>query len=81
MCRAGSAAAIAVLGRMESSSRTAFAGHNHHQAVKIWLSKLSGLPVSYTEAVSFAIMESSDCADALGYDQHFQAAGFTLLSQ
>jgi predicted nucleic acid-binding protein len=83
MYRAGDTAAIAVLERIEASPRIkiAFAGHAHHQAAKIWLSKLSGLSVSYTDAVSFAIMQSVGCTDALGYDQHFRAAGFALLSQ
>lgn len=79
--RAGAAAAIAVLERIEASPRIniEFTVYEHHQAAKIWLKKLSGLSVSYTDAVSFAIMASTGCRDVLGYDQHFCAAGFTLL--
>jgi predicted nucleic acid-binding protein len=79
--RAGIRAAIAALERIEASHRIQieFAGVDHHQSAKVWLSKLSNLPITYTDAVSFAIMESADCTAVMGYDQHFCSAGFNLL--
>ena len=80
--RAGSRAATAALDRIEASPRIRieFADSNHHQSAKVWLSKLSSLAISYTDAVSFAMMESVNCAEVIGYDQHFSAAGFILMS-
>ncbi len=35
-------------------------------------------PVTYTDAVSFAVMEALACRHVIGFDQDFPAAGFTL---
>ncbi len=79
--RAGIRAATAALDRIEASRRMKieFANSNHHQLAKIWIKKLSSLPISYTDAISFAMMESANCAEVIGYDQHFSAAGFILM--
>lgn len=77
--RAGVRAAAAVLGRIESSSliRIEFATASHHKAAKNWLQNLSGHAISYTDAVSFAVMNSAHCAEAITFDDHFRVAGFT----
>jgi predicted nucleic acid-binding protein len=35
-------------------------------------------PITYTDAVSFAVMEANGCSHVLGFDQDFAAAGFML---
>ncbi len=76
--RAGIKAAAAALDRIEASSlvKIEFAVASHHNAAQIWLKKLSQHPISYADAVSFAVMEASGCKEALSYDHHFRLAGF-----
>jgi predicted nucleic acid-binding protein len=50
----------------------------HHAAARRWLERLGSRPVTYTDAMSFAVMEATRCAHVLGFDQDFVAAGFTL---
>jgi predicted nucleic acid-binding protein len=50
----------------------------HHIAARRWLERLGPHPVTYTDAVSFAVMEATGCGHVLGFDQDFAAAGFTL---
>ena len=79
LCRAGIKAAAAALDRIEASPlvRIEFAGASHHHAARLWLKKLSQHPISYADAVSFAVMEASGCKEALSFDRHFRLAGFT----
>jgi predicted nucleic acid-binding protein len=49
-----------------------------HTAARRWLERLGSRPVTYTDAVSFAVMEAAGCGHVLGFDQDFAAAGFTL---
>ncbi len=49
-----------------------------HAAARRWLERLMPRPVTYTDAVSFAVMEANRCGHALGFDQDFAVAGFTL---
>ena len=49
-----------------------------HAGARRWLERLAPRPITYTDAVSFAVMEASQCRDVLGFDQDFAAAGFTL---
>jgi predicted nucleic acid-binding protein len=55
-----------------------FAGATHHQSAKAWLDKLQDHPISYADAVSFAVMEAAGCSNAMSYDHHFRIAGFVL---
>jgi predicted nucleic acid-binding protein len=50
----------------------------HHIAARRWLERLGPRPVTYTDAVSFAVMEATGCGHVLGFDQDFAAAGFIL---
>ncbi len=50
----------------------------HHRAALGWLEQLSGQTVTYTDAVSFAIMESVKCSTVIGFDGHFALAGIQL---
>jgi len=50
----------------------------HHTAARGWLERLGSRPVTYTDAVSFAVMQAAGCDHVLTFDQDFAAAGFTL---
>jgi predicted nucleic acid-binding protein len=50
----------------------------HHASARRWLERLGPRPVTYTDAVSFAVMEATGCGHVLGFDQDFAAAGFIL---
>jgi predicted nucleic acid-binding protein len=78
--RAGIRAAMAALAKIEASSyvKIEFPGDSHHQAALLWLAKLAPNPVSYADAISFAVMETLGCTEAISYDAHFQQAGFSL---
>ena len=78
--RAGIRAASAALEKIEASRlvRIEFAGAVHHQSAKGWLDRLQEHPISYADAVSFAVMEAAGCGEAVSYDHHFQVAGFIL---
>jgi predicted nucleic acid-binding protein len=78
--RAGIRAAASALDRIESSPAVsiAFPGELHHRSAKSWIERLQEHPISYTDAVSFAVMNDSECVDVLSYDHHFRIAGFHL---
>jgi predicted nucleic acid-binding protein len=45
-----------------------------------WLDRLGARPVTYTDAVSFAVMDHTRCGRVLGFDQDFVATGFSVWS-
>jgi predicted nucleic acid-binding protein len=49
-----------------------------HAAARGWLERLGPRPVTYTDAMSFAVMQATGCSRVLAFDQDFAAAGFTL---
>ena len=55
-----------------------FPGAAEHAAARRWLERLGSRPVTYTDAVSFAVMDAMGCRNVLGFDGDFAAAGFTL---
>ena len=80
LLRAGSHPALRGLDRLDASETVTihFSTAADHAAARRWLERLSPRPVTYTDAVSFAVMEASRCRHVLGFDQDFAAAGFTL---
>jgi predicted nucleic acid-binding protein len=78
--RAGFEPALRALERMDASTSLAihFATSDDHAAARGWLERLAPRPVTYTDAVSFAVMRAAHCSHVLGFDQDFPAAGFTL---
>jgi predicted nucleic acid-binding protein len=78
--RAGVQPALRVLELVDASPNVAvtFPGPDHHAAARQWLTRLSPHPVTYTDAVSFAVMETARCRHVLGFDRDFALAGFTL---
>jgi predicted nucleic acid-binding protein len=53
-----------------------FATPEHHRAAREWLVRLADQPITYTDAVSFAVMKARRCRAALTFDRHFEIAGF-----
>jgi uncharacterized protein len=58
-----------------------FPGKAEHARALAWLDRYADQPISYTDAVSFAVMESSECRAVLSYDRHFDLAGFARWPQ
>ena len=81
--RAGLAPALRALERIDASPSVTvhFATNDDHVAARRWLERLAPRPVTYTDAVSFAVMEATKCTHALGFDEDFAAAGFDLWRQ
>ena len=78
--RVGARAATRVLDRFEASPLTLveFATAEHHRAARVWLERLADRAISYTDAVSFAVIEATRCAAVLSFDRDFARAGFRL---
>ena len=52
------------------------ASPEQHRAAREWLERLSDHRITYTDAVSFAVMASAGCREALTFDNDFVIAGF-----
>jgi len=78
--RAGVEPASRALDRIDASPSVTvrFTTGEDHAAALRWLERLKPRPVTYTDAISFAVMEASGCRDVLGFDDDFAAAGFSL---
>jgi predicted nucleic acid-binding protein len=78
--RAGQAPALRALERVDASPSVAihFATIDDHTAARRWLERLAPRPVTYTDAVSFAVMEATKCTHVFGFDDDFSVAGFEL---
>jgi predicted nucleic acid-binding protein len=78
--RAGVQPALKALDRMDASASVSiqFATADDHTAGLRWLGRLGSRPTTYTDAVSFAVMERTGCSQVLGFDDDFPAAGFSL---
>jgi predicted nucleic acid-binding protein len=78
--RVGSQAASRALDRIDASPSVTvhFAGSEDHAAARGWLERLAPRPITYTDAVGFAVMESTGCTRVLGFDRDFEVAGFEL---
>src|SRR5262249_47369494 len=78
--RVGAYPALHALERLDASGAVTihFATAADHAAARRWLERLSRHPITYTDAVSFAVMDLRRCRHVLGFDQDFAVAGFTL---
>jgi len=78
--RAGVQPALRALERIDASPSVTihFPTADDHAAARRWLERLAPRPATYTDAISFAVMEVKRCGHVLGFDQDFSAAGFTL---
>ena len=50
----------------------------HHRVACAWLRRLGDQALTYTDATSFAVMAARRCRFVLGFDHHFEIAGFEL---
>ena len=80
--RAGREPALRALERIDASPSVTlhFATSDDHVAARRWLERLAPRAITYTDAVSFAVMQATECTHVLGFDQDFAAAGFELWS-
>ena len=78
--RVGLEPALRALDRIDASPAITvhFATADDHEQGRRWLERLSPRPITYTDAVSFAVMTAEKCTHALGFDRDFTAAGFDL---
>ena len=78
--RAGVQPAMHALARIDASPSVTihFPTAADHAAARRWLERLAPRPMTYTDAVSFAIMDKTHCDTVLGFDGDFVAAGFSL---
>lgn len=78
--RAGIRPAMWALDRLEASPllTIVFAGEAHHRAARAWLERLGDQSISYTDAVSFAVMDGARCGGVMSFDHDFMLAGFSL---
>jgi predicted nucleic acid-binding protein len=78
--RAGVLPALRALERMDASASLVilFASEEDHAEARRWLERLAPRPMTYTDAVSFAVMKRHRCGHVLGFDQNFAAAGFAI---
>jgi predicted nucleic acid-binding protein len=76
--RAGIRPATTFLERIEASDALTveFATLAHHKRARAWLTRLADQVVSYTDAVSFAVIEAVPCRAVLTFDADFDRAGF-----
>jgi predicted nucleic acid-binding protein len=78
--RVGVQAALRGLDRIDASPSVTihFAGAEDHRAARRWLERLAPRPITYTDAVSFAVMEATRCRHVVSFDQDFVVAGYSL---
>jgi uncharacterized protein len=76
--KVGIRAALLTIGKIESSAFTVidFVGRDDHRKAVSWLENLPDQPITYTDAVSFVVMETRRCRGFIGFDHHFTVAGF-----
>jgi len=76
----GIRAALTAVERIEASRRVTivFPGRAHHEDALRRLGRLAAVRLTYTDAVSFAVMQQTGCRVAFGFDTDFVAAGFSL---
>jgi predicted nucleic acid-binding protein len=76
--RAGIQAALAAVERITRIDRLSveFVTAAHHAAALEWIRRFADQPFTYADATSFAVMAGRRCRHVIGFDRHFQIAGF-----
>lgn len=76
--RTGIQPARAVLDRICGLQRLSieFVTQAHHEAAMDWLRRFGDQAFTYADATSFAVMEARGIRQVIGFDHHFQIAGF-----
>lgn len=78
--RVGIQPAALLLDRIGASAllTVEFVTSAHHAAARRWLAALPDQVITYTDAVSFAVMELAQCTAVMSFDHDFVTAGFHL---
>ena len=78
--RAGIRPAALMLERIDASPSVTvvFPDAGHDAVARHWLARLADQRITYTDAVSFAVMQSHRCIAALSFDHDFVVAGFAV---
>jgi predicted nucleic acid-binding protein len=78
--RAGIRAAQVTLASISSSPSIAIEPTSAplHDAALRWIDQLQDQPITYTDAVGFALMRAKRCEAAITFDRHFAVAGFRV---
>lgn len=78
--RIGIQPAALLLDRIDASALLTieFVTAAHHAAARRWLARLPDQVITYTDAVSFAVMEATGCTAVMSFDHDFVTAGFRL---
>jgi uncharacterized protein len=78
--RAGIRPARLAVARIDASHATSivFADSQHHGVARRWMDQLSDQMISYTDAVSFAVIRETRCSAVMSFDHDFVVAGFEL---
>ena len=58
--------------------RIVFADAGHDRAARQWLGRFTDQRVTYTDAVSFAVMKEAGFRAAMTFDRDFVVAGFSM---
>jgi len=79
----GRKAALIGLQRMDESTDVMVYSTPQWEAIarRDWIERYTDQDFSLTDAVSFTVMRENRIADVLTLDQHFAAAGFTMLPE
>ena len=65
-------------GRWRSEGHSSRPTWSWPRFTRAWIDRLADHAISYTDAVSFAVMEAARCRTALSFDNDFPLAGFSL---
>ena len=78
--RAGIRAAAIALDRIATSPHVSvcFADAKHDREARRWIARFSDQRITYTDAVSFAVMTDATIRSALTFDRDFAVAGFEI---
>ena len=78
--RGGPRVALHVLDRIHAHPRVTveFVTSELHQRARAWLVRLANQAISYTDAISFALMEATRLDAVLTLDHDFIMAGFDI---
>ena len=76
--RAGIGAALGALNRIARVKEVSveFVTRADHDSALEWLRRFGDQPFTYADVTSFAVMESRGARQVIGFDHHFQVAGF-----
>jgi predicted nucleic acid-binding protein len=81
--RAGRAAALAALEKISNlgSVEIEWIERSHHDEALRWIRRFDDPLFTFADATSFAVMKARKCRHVIGFDRHFEIAGFERWSR